>query len=281
MIERFAQFPRSLAERAQSARFGEVPALLVHPNWQRPAPVMLWLHGRTVQKELDPGRYLRWMRAGIAACAIDLPGHGERKLDGWDHPDRTLDVLAQVIGELDGVLEGLASPKFAGFFDLDRVAIGGMSLGGMATLRRLCDPHPFVCAAVEATTGWLEGLYFPDTWNAPPSVRRWPTLHDPARVRPLDALAHMETTRPIPVLALHSRADEVVAFEVQERYLDRLRTHYALKGHDPSVVELHTWASTGAPQEHSGFGRVAAEAKSLQVEFLTRWLRPTAQDATG
>jgi len=34
------------------------------------------MHGRTANKELDPGRYLRLIRAGIAVCAIDLPGHG-------------------------------------------------------------------------------------------------------------------------------------------------------------------------------------------------------------
>jgi len=77
-IERFSRLPSSLASRAKSVRFGDVPALLAHPDWETPAPVVLWMHGRTVSKELDPGRYLRWVRAGIAACAVDLPGHGER-----------------------------------------------------------------------------------------------------------------------------------------------------------------------------------------------------------
>ena len=29
-----------------------------------PRPTIIWIHGRTVSKELDPGRYLRWLRAG-------------------------------------------------------------------------------------------------------------------------------------------------------------------------------------------------------------------------
>src|SRR5262245_11172372 len=81
MIERFSQMPSALRANARWQRLGpsDIPALLVHPDWNsgQPAPMVLWMHGRTVNKELDPGRYLRWMRAGIGACAVDLPGHGE------------------------------------------------------------------------------------------------------------------------------------------------------------------------------------------------------------
>lgn len=276
MIERFAQFPRSLAERARTLRLGDVPALLVHPDWQTPAPLVVWLHGRTVNKELDPGRYLRWMRAGIATCAIDLPGHGERAQAGWDQPEKTLDVMEHAVGEIDGVLASLQDSQFRGVFDLQRAGIGGMSLGGMTTLRRLCDPHPFVCASVEATTGWLEGLYFPEREGSLASAPRWAVQHDPKRVSSLSAFSHMGTFRPLPLLALHSKSDSVVLFDVQDRFLDALRTHYALRGSDPSLVTLKAWDSTGAPQEHSGFGRVASEAKTVQTEFFTQWLKPIA-----
>jgi hypothetical protein len=83
----FGQLPSSLAAMSRTVRLagGHVPALLVHPHLDattgraaRPAPILVWMHGRTVTKELDPGRYLRLARAGIASCALDLPGHGER-----------------------------------------------------------------------------------------------------------------------------------------------------------------------------------------------------------
>jgi hypothetical protein len=35
---------------------------------------------------------------------------------------------------------------------------------------------------------------------------------------------------------------------------------------------LKTWERTGAPNEHAGFGKVAAEAKEIQVKWLERWL---------
>lgn len=275
MIDRFAQFPRDLAQRARTVRFGDIPVLLAHPDWQRPAPTVIWMHGRTANKELDPGRYLRWIRAGVAACAIDMPGHGERKVPGWDTPQHTLDALEQAVSEIDSAVEHLSDPEWHGVFDLDRLAIGGMSLGGMATLRRLCEPHPFVAGAVESTTGWLSGLYFPAGGHAPAGV----ASHPRERVERLDPMLHLHGFRPLPLLVLHSRADELVPFGVQERFVQRLREHYQGRGVGPSQIELVSWETTGAPQEHSGFGRVSNDAKNAQVSFLQKWLRPVPPDA--
>src|SRR5262245_54397488 len=142
MIERFARFPAALASQSRSATLGtsRVPALLAHPDWQTPVPTALWLHGRTVNKELDPGRYLRWIRAGIATCAVDLPGHGEREGETFHSPTRTMQLLSQMIPEIDEVVAALASPEYHRAFDTSRIALAGMSAGGMATLRRLCNP---------------------------------------------------------------------------------------------------------------------------------------------
>lgn len=269
MIERFAQFPRALSERSKVTRFGSVPVLLAHPDWDSTVPTIIWLHGRTVNKELDPGRYLRWLRAGMAACAIDLPGHGERAVAAMQEPTGTMDVLSQAIGEIDGIVEHLAGREWGGVFDLDRLAIGGMSAGGMVTLRRLCDPHPFVCASVEGTTGWLEGLYFGEDGHTRAGVAR----HAREKVLALDAASHLSTFRPIPLLALHSEADEVVPWSVQHQFLTRLRDHYTQLGTDSKFVEAKTWPTTGAPQEHSGFGKVANDAKNAQTEFYARHLK--------
>lgn len=243
-----------------------MPALLAHPDWERPAPVMLWMHGRTVNKELDSGRYQRWLRAGIAACALDLPGHGERTIDGWDAPTHTLRVLTQMVSEIDGIVESLADPAWDGLFDLDRMGLGGMSAGGMATLRRLCDPHPFVCAAVEGTTGWLTDLYGA---NSP-----WGVSHDEAAVMALDAMSRLGAWRPIPLLALHAEHDEVVPLAAQRRFIEAVRERTRSSGGDQAQVELVTFGRTGAPQEHAGFGRFGADAKALQTDFLVKWLRP-------
>jgi len=274
-----SNFPASLRERAAFARlagpFQDIPALLAHPQagWDqpgaspRPAPVCIWLHGRTANKELDPGRYLRWLRAeggGMAACAVDLPGHGERADPQRQLPERSLEGVEQAAAEIDAIVSALAEPRFNSAFDTTRLAIGGMSMGGMVALLRLCRPHRFRCAAVEATTGCFEGFQGRPFYIEP-------------RVRRAEAIRHINDPepdgwRPIPLLALHSEADRWIPVAAMRTFIDALRERYTRLGADPAVIRLHTWPETGAPEEHIGFGRVSNEAKNLQTEFLARWL---------
>ncbi|RMH25731.1 MAG: hypothetical protein D6692_10365 [Planctomycetota bacterium] len=263
MDARFSQLPRSLLDRSEFDTLGEgVPALIATPEGDGPVPFVLWMHGRTVSKELDPGRYLRWVRDGIGAVALDLPGHGQRFVEGSHDPRNTPAVVEQMVGEIDGVLASLREryPRL----DMARAGIGGMSAGGMAALRRLCDPHPFCCAAIEGTTGDLSGLYFPQTGHG----KDWPVSHDRASVERIDASRWLHGFRPIPLLALHNEGDKLVPIEVQRRFLDRLRAHYMKAGADPDLIRLEVFRDSGAPQEHSGFGRHANEAKNIQLAFL-------------
>lgn len=280
MIPRFAQLPQSLAALTRYERLdGDIPALMAHPDWGpggavKPRATLIWLHGRTVTKELDTGRYLRLLRAepeAMAVVAIDLPGHGERLDPEFHTPARTLDLIEQGVRDVDRVVAALGEQQFAGAFDRQRLALGGMSAGGMITLRRLCDAHPFRCAHVESTSGHLARLYGLDPAFGGDG-RTWPVRHDPARVATLDPMNHVSGWRDIPLLAMHSRADAIVPVECIEGFVDVLRQGAMDRGMPRDLVTLRTWERTGAPQEHSGFGQVAAEARAEFVAFLQRWL---------
>jgi len=267
MDARFAQLPKSLQEHSRTTRLGEdVPALIAHPQLGEsspaPVPAVLWMHGRTVDKELDPGRYLRWIRADMGAVALDLPGHGERYDKSFQGPEQTLEVIRQGVAEIDGVVE---SVRGLGLFDMDRLLIGGMSAGGMIALRRLCDPHPFIGACVEGTTGNLRDLYHPP---ADMPGRPWPVEHSADEIAPADPMQHLETFQPIPMLALHNEGDEMIPIAGQRRFLDALRAHYRDRQADPGLIRLETFRDTGAPGEHAGFGRHANDAKSAQLDFI-------------
>ncbi|MFA6045376.1 MAG: prolyl oligopeptidase family serine peptidase [Phycisphaerales bacterium] len=268
MIERFAQFPESLAKQTRRMTLAGVPAIVAHPDWATAAPVMLWMHGRTASKELDPGRYLRWIRAGIAAVALDLPGHGERYDASFQHPRATMDVIAQMSGEIDGVVDALAAPGVGEFLDFSRMGIGGMSAGGMTSLRRLCEGHDFVCAAIEGATGAFEALYFPADASRPP----WGVEQDRAKVEALDPSTHLSGFAPLPLLALHCEVDEVVPVGTLRGFLAKLRECYIGAGADPGQIELKTWPETGAPNQHAGFGKFGNDAKNAQVAYLRRRL---------
>ena len=263
--------PRSLTDVSELVTLpvgNGVPALVSQPRGDGRAQLLVWMHGRTVDKFLDPGRYNRLVRAGIATCAIDLPGHGERvsllgEAPAHD-PSRSLDVIEQAVGEIDGVVRAIAD-EFGDRIDTSRLAIGGMSLGGMVTLRRLCEPHSFACASVEATSGNLAGLYFDD--DGPRAG--WPVVHERADVARVDPMEHVDGFTPVPLLVLHSEADEMVPWSVQRRFLDAVRPRYDAAG---ARLDVRTWPETGAPGEHVGFGRVSNEAKTLQTAFLAEYL---------
>lgn len=268
MDERFSRLPKSLQQRALYDTLGEgVPALIALPDGDAPVPFVLWMHGRTVNKELDPGRYLRWVRAGIGAVALDLPGHGQRFVEGAHDPQHTPAVVEQMVGEIDGVLASIREryPRL----DMARAAIGGMSAGGMATLRRLCDPHPFVAASVEGTTGDLLGLYFPEDGDPGEHVA---AAHDRAAVERIDTLTHLDGFEPLPLLALHIDGDQLVPLPVQRHFLERLGDHYQSRGASHELIRLETFTETGAPYEHAGFGRYGNDAKNIQLDFLSRFL---------
>jgi dienelactone hydrolase len=270
------KLPSALLARSRPARFdgpsgpGSIPVLLAHPDWSTPAPTVIWLHGRTATKELDNGRYLRWLRhtPGIAACAVDLPAHGERANPARQGPDHTLALIAQAVGEIDAVVTALAA--FGPAFDATRLALGGMSLGGMVALRRLTEPHPFRCAAVEATAGDLTSFFRAAGRTLDPATAQRLAEVDPlTRVR---SAAPGDGWRPIPLLALHSEADAMVPVAAMRPFISELRGRYAAAGADPALVELKTWPKTGAPHEHLGFGLVANDAKLAQLDFFARRL---------
>jgi dienelactone hydrolase len=228
---------------------------------------MLWMHGRTVSKELDPGRYLRWVRAGIAAVALDLPGHGQRSLDGWQGSERTLEAVQQMASEIDAVLSALAATTLSHGLDLSRCGIGGMSAGGMATLIRLCTPHRFRVASVESTAGDFQRMAastaFATRGGRDPSM---------SLLQQLDPMSHLQHWRPIPLLALHSEADAWVPVQAMRGFIEELQRRGVAAGLSPEHILLHTWPTTGAPNEHAGFGKVSHEAKNIQTDFLVRHL---------
>jgi len=269
MLSRFAEHPKALKDKSRRERLSahNVPALLAHPDWTTPAPVMVWMHGRTVDKELDPGRYLRWIRSGVAVCALDLPGHGERFDRALQSPDATLFVIAQMLDELDDVVAALDDSAFDGVFDTSRVGVGGMSAGGMVTLRRFCDEHPYALVAVESTLGDFSVMDYLD---------RYP--HE--LVDRLDPMQHIASWRPVPALMLHSEADQWAPVAGIRNFVGALRSRYVSKGADPDLVQLHTWPQTGAPYEHAGFGKVANDAKNMQVAFIRIHLLGQATGAT-
>jgi hypothetical protein len=133
-----------------------------------------------------------------------------------------------------------------------------MSAGGMIALARLCRPHGFRCASVEATTG---------SWKHQRERQMFRDRSD-EEINALNPIEHLGGWRHIPVQAIHARLDAWVSIDGQREFIEALRQRYR----DPSLIEVVEFDRTGAPHEHAGFGRFAAAAKDAQLDFLRRWL---------
>ena len=264
MVTMRGQFPRSLLRMSWWTTLGGVPAVVIHPARDadptdaaaplpHPVPTLIWMHGRTASKELDPGRYLRLAREGIASVALDLPGHGERADPAMQAPARAMTMIEQMAGEIDGVVDAAVG---MGIVDGSQLAIGGMSAGGMASCVRLCAPHQFRCALIECSTGDFASLA-----GMP--------IHDAAVAERTDPMTHLAGWRDIPFMALHARHDEWMPHAGTERFVAELRARSA----DPASILMHTYERTGAVAEHIGFGQMSHDAKSRGCDFLARYLR--------
>ena len=255
-------FPSTLRRASHWCRLvdGSVPVVVMRPENRpsEPLPFLLWFHGRTVTKEIDSGRYLRLIRAGIGCVAVDLPGHGERLDLAMHDGARTLDVVQQAAAEVDAILQDLE--PFG--FDTHRAVIGGMSAGGMAAILRGCSHHSFCGMLLEATTG---------DWES----QRSRPMYQPNVVAKLNPIEHLSQWRDIPLLALHCELDEWVAIEGQRKFVDAVRA----KSSQPEKIELHAFPATGAPYEHMGFGRLAGDAKQRGTEFVAKCVGMAANNS--
>ena len=233
------------------------PTLLLDPardNGDVAPPAVLWLHGRTAWKEVDPGRFLRLMRSGIAVVAPDLPGHGDRYDPELQSTEHVLDVIRMMLQELDELVTDAIKSLGA---DPMRVGIGGMSAGGMVAIARMTRPHDFLCAVLEATTG---------SWSHQ-RLRPMFAHCDDATIRAIDPLEHIDAWTPIPLLAVHSKADAWVDWVGQSKFLDAVESLGP-----PELVERMIFEQTGAEHEHVGFGLHSADVKERERDFFARHL---------
>ena len=259
MKSKFDALPSRLRAVSEEVSIGEVPCLLVRAD-SSPRPFLFWMHGRTADKELDPGRYLRYVRHGINVCAVDLPGHGARFDASRQDARQSLEVVLQMASEIDGVFEGLA---LLGDFDLQRAAIGGMSAGGMAAIQRLLQPHSFRAAVLEATAGNLDAM------------RDLPFCAGLSKeeLSDINPMENLHQWKDIPVMAFHSRHDAWIPYLGQETFIQSLKD----KSAHSEDIELVSFDHTGAPYEHVGFGRESAFVKEVQVEFVAKFVRSTSE----
>ena len=139
--------------------------------------------------------------------------------------------------------------------DSSRSAIGGMSAGGMSAIDRLTQPHNFIAASLEATTGnWESQGSRPMFSSVPKNI-----------LRMISPINNLDKWNPIHILAVHSKNDQWIDFQGQLLFIEKVK-----KINQELPVKLIIYENTGAPFEHIGFGRESSKNKDEQMNFLIK-----------
>src|SRR3712207_6310844 len=201
---------------------------------------------------------LVYERAGFNVLMLDLRGHGESE-------GERVTVGYQEVRDVRGALSWLEERGF----DPEDVVLHGWSMGGAAVVR--AAPGTGVGAVVE------EAAYAdlpPLLWDRLPEVSGLPAFFnpgiflmgrlflgiDPLAVRP-EEQARQLSREGVPFMIIHSRDDEVVAFEHAELFV-------------AAYPEATFW-------EVKGYGHVAAHAHPEYRERLLAFLDGAMTSAPG
>ena len=182
-----------------------IPAILLLPTIDEPAPAAVLVHGYSSRKEHVADAVGKALLArGIASLSLDLPLHGTRadpvqKKSMYD-PVGVVKLWRQA---LDDVRLGLRYLAARSEVDADRVALLGYSMGSFLSVVVAAD-EPVVRALVLAAGGDL-----PDGTPFSAIARR---VADPLRaIRKLDGR---------PLLMVHGRRDRTVTPAQAQRLFD-------------------------------------------------------------
>lgn len=179
-----------------------IPALLLLPDAEAPAPAALLLHGYSSRKEhMADGVGNALLRRGVASLAIDLPLHGTRsdplQAQSMRNPLAIVRLWRMALRDASLAVRYLAARPEV---DRERIGVAGYSLGSFLAVVMAAD-EPRVQAVVLAAGGDLPA--------GTPLAAAARTLADPLRaVRRLDGR---------PLLMVHGRSDGTVRPEQAER----------------------------------------------------------------
>ncbi len=129
-----------------------LPGYLVRPTGASRPPMVVVLNGATTTKEELLGWSNRFLDLGIGYLAIDWPGTGEAPRVG-----SLLDP------ESDDLTDGVIQLAEAHNFDVGRIALLGVGIGGALAVRvAAADRRVAACVTVSApfdATAWIRGLH--------------------------------------------------------------------------------------------------------------------------
>ncbi len=206
VTRRFSQVPIREPERVTLGT-GQIPALLVRPEVERPLPAALLQHGYGASKEDVLPIALALASYGFIVLTPDAWGHGERlpaSGPNWmtaSSADYFLTVVRHTLEDTREVLSDLAALPGV---RAEAIVAAGFSMGAMVSL--------LLAVEDERVAGVISvaGSPLPDLLPVRLFGGALPGAEVQAWARAHDVVAQIERLAPRPLLLQHGRADDMV-----------------------------------------------------------------------
>ena len=194
-------------------RIGEIPVLeLTRTNEQDKAlPLVVFYHGWTGRKENNLTQGYEFARQGVRVVMPDALYHGERTDEKGTraHEAEFWQIIMQSVKEFPQVV---AFYRDAGFIQNDRIAVSGLSMGGITTCALLATYDWITTAGCfMGTPRAVEFLHY--LLAHVPGMDQVPQKYVDAQVAALEKMdlsQHPERLAGRPVHFWHGLADEIV-----------------------------------------------------------------------
>lgn len=205
-------------------RIGKIPLFHVHEREAKgPSPVVIALHGFGDDKQTLLPFADTIAEQGIHVLIPDGPRHGERAANQRRY---TLDHLTKMVPILIGMLRDVSTLmeyiKTSEQFDLSRIGVTGVSMGGAVALGAIAN-HPEV----------KTGVAFLATAGARQFARhhKFPKILWPA-MSYLDARLDRRRIPPRSLLMLNGSVDPVIPVAHVREFVEEMQPYY---GHNPGI----------------------------------------------
>jgi dienelactone hydrolase len=216
-----------------------IPILDVYdPAAQKPAPIIIILHGFNGCKELQLKEAFYFVRRGFFVTLLDAYQHGGlqtpkfRDLPPIGRMAQTHLIIAETTPYIDQIIDNYPQNPNA---DASKIGLFGLSMGGSILYRYLTQsPHPNLKAAVALISTPKSGESFQKVYKNLPISARLPNLYKKLQLDESEAYPKLLQLGDFPLLMLNGVKDPQMLIEQARQCYNEMKQSYR----DPKKIKF-------------------------------------------
>jgi len=206
-------------------KINNIPFITVYEKYAKNCPVVFYMHGFTSKKEKDLNIGYELAMRGFVSVHIDARQHGERispELARGSEELKAKLFFDIVTGTADDVSEVITYLSKDHRIDIERLGMGGISMGGFITYCLLTrDKRIKAACPMIGTPAWEDFVTF--NKNNLNDVDHEPIINF---VKEIDPIANYKAMYPAALLIQNGKIDPLVPYNGSEKLYNLLQPLY-------------------------------------------------------